>query len=268
MLSPSLFAVLLGCGVLAGFLAGLLGVGGGLVIVPMVVWVLGAASLGGDHVQHLAVGTSLAVMVFTSLSSVRAHHQKGAVDWRIVRSMAPAMVVGTFIGSQIAGWLPSHGLKWFFVVYAYVVGLQMLFDIKPQAVRDMPGAPGQWGAGTLIGMISSWVGIGGGSMSVPFMSWCNVPVRNAIATSAALGWPIALAGAVGYLVSGWSVAGLPWGAYGFVYLPATLALMVMTVLFAPVGARLAHRLPVARLKKLFALLMLFMASEMLVSMLG
>ncbi|WP_346432703.1 sulfite exporter TauE/SafE family protein [Crenobacter oryzisoli] len=186
MLSLSLFAVLLGCGVLAGFLAGLLGVGGGLVIVPMVVWVLGAARLGGDHVQHLAVGTSLAVMVFTSLSSVRAHHQKGAVDWRIVRSMAPAMVVGTFIGSQIAaGWLPSHGLKWFFVVYAYVVGLQMLFDVKPQAVRDMPGAPGQWGAGTLIGMISSWVGIGGGSMSVPFMSWCNVPVRNAIATSAA-----------------------------------------------------------------------------------
>jgi len=268
MLSIGLLAALLGCGVLAGFLAGLFGVGGGLVIVPVVVWVLGAAGLGGDHVQHLAVGTSLAVMVFTSVSSVRAHHKKGAVDWRIVRSMAPAMVVGTFLGSQIAGWLPSHGLKWFFVVYAYLIGLQMLFDVKPQAARDMPGKPGQWGAGTLIGMVSSWVGIGGGSMSVPFMSWCNVPVRNAIATSAALGWPIAVAGALGYLVSGWSVPGLPRGSVGFVYLPATLALMVMTVLFAPVGARLAHQLPVARLKKLFALLMLFMASDMLVSLLG
>jgi uncharacterized membrane protein YfcA len=181
--------------------------------------------------------------------------------------MAPAMVVGTFLGSQIAGWLPSHGLKWFFVVYAYLIGLQMLLDVKPPAARDMPGHAGQWGAGTLIGMVSSWVGIGGGSMSVPFMSWCNVPVPNAIATSAALGWPIAVSGAIGYLVSGWQVTGLPWGSLGFVYLPATLALMVMTVLFAPVGARLAHRLPVVRLKKLFALLMLMMASEMLWSLL-
>jgi len=267
MLSLTMFAVLLGFGALAGFLAGLLGVGGGLVIVPVVVGVLEAAGLGGNHVQHLAVGTSLAVMVFTSFASVREHHKKGAVNWAIVRGMAPAMVLGTFAGSLLAGFIPSNGLKWFFVVYAYVIGAQMYLGAKPPASRNLPGRIGQAGAGSVIGMISSWVGIGGGSMSVPFMSWCNVPVHTAIATSAALGWPIAVSGAAGYLSSGWGVAGLPWGSLGFIYLPAMGALMLMTVLCAPLGARAAHRLPVPKLKKAFAVLMTVMASEMLWSQL-
>ncbi|OHX12396.1 hypothetical protein BI347_01970 [Chromobacterium sphagni] len=253
MLSLPLIAALLACGAVAGFLAGLLGVGGGLVIVPVLAGVLSAAALGGEHAQHLAVGTSLAVMVFTSASSVRAHHRKGAVDWRIVRGMAPAMVLGTFAGSLLAGWVPGLALRWFFVVYAYAVAAQMLIGRQPAAGREMPGWAGQGAAGGVIGMVSSWVGIGGGSMSVPFMSWCNVPVPSAIGTSAALG----------YLISGWTATGLPWGSAGFVYLPAMPALMAMTVLLAPFGARMAHRLPVARLKKAFALLMAAMASEML-----
>ncbi len=267
MLSLSLFAVLLACGAVAGFLAGLLGVGGGLVIVPVVVGVLQAAALGGDHVQHLAVGTSLAVMVFTSFSSVLAHHKKGAVNWQIVRGMAPVMMLGTFAGSLLAGLIPSHALQWFFVVYAYVIGLQMLSGAAPKASRGLPGRVGQGTAGGVIGMVSSWVGIGGGSMSVPFMSWCNVPVHTAIATSAALGWPIAVSGALGYLSAGQGVANLPWGSVGFVYLPAMLALMLMTVLLAPLGARAAHALPVPKLKKAFAVLMLVMASEMLYGLL-
>ncbi|WP_174875042.1 sulfite exporter TauE/SafE family protein [Vogesella oryzae] len=267
MLSLSMFAILLLCGAVAGFLAGLLGVGGGLVIVPVVVGVLDAAGLGGSHVQHLAVGTSLAVMVFTSFASVRAHHKKGAVDWQLVRGMAPGMVLGTFGGSLLAGLIPGHALRWFFVLYAYVIGAQMFLGAKPAASRDMPGLAGQTATGGVIGMISSWVGIGGGSMSVPFMSWCNVPVHTAIATSAALGWPIAVSGAIGYLLSGWQQPGLPWGAIGFVYLPAMLALMLMTVLLAPVGARAAHALPVAGLKKAFAVLMVVMASEMLFGLL-
>lgn len=267
MLSLSMFAVLLAFGAIAGFLAGLLGVGGGLVIVPVIVGVLEAARLGGSHVQHLAVGTSLAVMVFTSFSSVLAHHKKGAVDWRIVRGMAPAMMLGTFGGSLLAGLIPGQALRWFFVLYAYAVGMQMFLGAKPAGRRDMPGVAGQSAAGGVIGMISSWVGIGGGSMSVPFMSWCNVPVHTAIATSAALGWPIAVSGAIGYLASGWQQPGLPWGAVGFVYLPAMLALMLMTVLLAPVGARAAHALPVPKLKKAFALLMVVMATEMLIGLL-
>ncbi|QEL56977.1 sulfite exporter TauE/SafE family protein [Chromobacterium paludis] len=263
MLSWELWAALLACGAVAGFMAGLLGVGGGLIIVPVLGGVLAAAGLGGEHAQHLAVGTSLAVMVFTSASSVRAHHKKGAVDWRVVRGMAPAMVLGTLAGSLLAGWIPGRALAWFFVIYAYAVAAQMLIGKQPKAGREMPGRVGQGAAGSVIGMISSWVGIGGGSMSVPFMAWCNVPVHTAIGTSAALGWPIAISGAAGYLISGWHAAGLPWGSAGFVYLPAMLALMLMTVLLAPLGARAAHRLPVPRLKKAFAVLMAVMACEML-----
>ncbi|AXK39094.1 sulfite exporter TauE/SafE family protein [Crenobacter cavernae] len=262
-----LFFGLVAFGAIAGFLAGLLGVGGGLVIVPVMVWFLSSAKLGGDHVQHLAVGTSLAVMVFTSFSSVLAHHRRGAVDWSIVRGMAPGIVLGTFAGSQIAGLIPSDSLKWFFVVYAYAIAAQMFFNAKPTAHRAMPGRLGQLGASGVIGVVSSFVGIGGGSMSVPFMSWCNVPIHRAIATSAALGWPIAVSGAVGYLASGWNVSGLPWGAAGFVYLPAMATLMVLTVLLAPAGASAAHKLPVAKLKKAFALLMAVMASQMLASLL-
>lgn len=263
MLSLALVAVLLAFGAVAGFLAGLLGVGGGLIIVPVVAGTLTAAGLGGEHGQHLAIGTSLAVMMFTSASSVRAHHQKGAVDWRIVRGMALAMVLGTLAGSLVAGWIPGLALRWFFVIYAYAVAAQMLIGRQPQAGRALPGGAGLAAAGGGIGMISSWVGIGGGSMSVPFLSWCGTPLHRAIGTSAALGWPIAVAGAAGYLAGGWRAAGLPWGSLGFIYLPATLALTLMTVLCAPLGARLAHRLPVARLKKAFALLMTVMASEML-----
>ncbi len=264
MLSISLFLTLLACGVIAGLLAGLLGVGGGLVIVPVIAGVLSAAALGGEHVQHLAVGTSLAVMVFTSASSVRSHHHKGAVDWSIVRRMAPAMVAGTLVGSAMASRVSGAWLSWFFVVYAYAVAVQMLIGRQPPAGREVPGPGSLSATGGAIGMVSSWVGIGGGSMSVPFMSWCNVPMHRAIGTSAALGWPIAVSGAIGYLASGWHAPGLPWGSVGFIYMPGMLALMVMTVVCAPLGARLAHRLPVSKLKKAFALLMVVMASEMLV----
>ena len=188
-------------------------------------------------------------------------------DWHVSKAnLGPvfgAGLLGMLVGSQIAGWIPSHDLKWYFVVYAYVIALQMLADKKPQGGRPLPGPLGLWSSGGVIGVISSFVGIGGGSMSVPFMSWCNVPMPRAIATSAALGWPIAVAGAVGYVISGWHAPDLPPGAVGFVYLPGLLALSVVTVLVAPQGARLAHRLPVSRLKKVFAGLMAVMATQML-----
>ena len=182
----SILLGLMAIGAVAGFLAGLLGVGGGLIIVPALVWMLEASGMH-DHVQHIALGTSLAVMVFTSFASVRAHHRHGAVDWSIVRRMAPAMVLGTLLGSQIAGFIPSRDLKWFFVFYAYLIAVQMLLNLKPKPERDLPGAVGLWSIGGIIGVISSFVGIGGGSMSVPFMSWCNVAMQRAIATSAAVG---------------------------------------------------------------------------------
>ncbi len=262
----SILAALAAIGVVAGFLAGLLGVGGGLIIVPALVWVLESSGYH-QHIQHLALGTSLAVMVFTSFASVRAHHARGAVDWSIVKRMAPAMIVGVLLGTQIAGFIPSRNLKWFFVVYAYAIAVQMLLDKKPKASRTLPGSAGLWSVGGVIGVISSFVGIGGGSMSVPFMSWCNVPMQRAIATSAALGWPIALSGAVGYAISGWGTASLPPYSAGFVYLPALVALCLITSTIAPLGARAAHKLPVAMLKKAFAGILVLTASDMLWSLL-
>lgn len=258
----TMLLALAGMGVVAGILAGLLGVGGGLILVPVLVWVMEGSGMTQD-VQHLALGTSLAVMVFTSFASVRAHHQHGAVDWAIVRRFAPPIVLGTLLGTQVAGWLPSRELRWFFVLYAYVIAAQMLLDAKPKGGRALPGVLGLSGVGGLIGLISSFVGIGGGSMSVPFMTWCNVPMQRAIATSAALGWPIALSGTLGYMLSGWGRTGLPAYSAGFVYLPAVATLCLITMRTAPIGARLAHRLPVAKLKKAFAGVMILTATQLL-----
>jgi uncharacterized membrane protein YfcA len=242
-------------GAAAGFLAGLLGVGGGLIIVPVLTFIFTGLHFPATHVVHLALGTSLATILFTSISSLRAHHAHGAVNWRIWRGITPGIVTGTLAGSVLAAWLSSAFLKGFFVVFLFYVGTQMLLDIRPKASRELPGPLGLFLAGNVIGAVSSLVGIGGGTLSVPFMTWCNVKLHEAIGTSAAIGLPIAAAGAVGYGVNGLSVTGLPAGSLGFVYLPALAAIALVSVLTAPLGAKLAHRLPVKKLKRIFALLL-------------
>ena len=256
--------VMLAVGSIAGFIAGLLGIGGGMIIVPVVLWVLQMKGLGGiEHAQHLAVGTSFAIMVFTTFSSVMAQQRKGSVDWAVVRRMAPGMVVGVMIGSMLAKRLSNEALQVFFIVFVVLVALKTLTDAKPKPTRSLPGPAGLAAVGSLFGMASSWVGIGGGSLSVPFMLYCNVPVRTAVGTSAGLAWPIAVAGAVGYLYSGWNVAGLPEGTLGFWYLPAVAVLSVATMLFAPLGVKAAHKLPPEKLKLAFGLLLLVIAARML-----
>ncbi len=257
----------LASGVVAGFLAGLLGVGGGLVIVPVLTFIFAAQHFPEAYIQHLALGTSLASILFTSVSSLRAHHAHGAVNWDVVRGIAPGIVVGALLGSVLAAQLSSHFLKVFFVVFIYYVATQMLLNIKPKPSRQLPGMAGMFGAGSFIGGISSLVGIGGGTVSVPFMTWCNVKLHQAIGSSAAIGFPIAAAGAAGFIVNGLAVKGLPPYSLGFVYFPALLGLVVASVLMAPLGARLAHRLPVAQLKKIFALLLYALGTRMLVSLL-
>ena len=256
--------VMLAVGSIAGFIAGLLGIGGGMIIVPVVLWVLQMKGLGGiEHAQHLAVGTSFAIMVFTTFSSVMAQQRKGSVDWAVVRRMAPGMVVGVMIGSMLAKRLSNEALQVFFIVFVVLVALKTLTDAKPKPTRSLPGPAGLAAVGSLFGMASSWVGRGGGSLSVPFMLYCNVPVRTAVGTSAGLAWPIAVAGAVGYLYSGWNVAGLPEGTLGFWYLPAVAVLSVATMLFAPLGVKAAHKLPPEKLKLAFGLLLLVIAARML-----
>lgn len=250
-------------GAVVGVLAGLLGVGGGLVIVPMLVFAFGLQGVTPEITMHLALGTSLASIMFTSISSFMAHHKRGAVHWTTVRRIVVGIFTGTFIGSCIASLLSTNMLKGFFVVFLYFVAFQMLTNKKPKASRELPGLVGMFTAGNIIGFVSSLVGIGGGSLSVPFMVWCNVVVHHAIGTSAAIGLPIAIAGTIGYVFNGWGTPGLPDYSLGFVYIPALLGIAAISVLTAPIGVKLAHSLPVDKLKKIFAILLLVVGTKML-----
>lgn len=256
----------LAVGAVAGLFAGLFGVGGGIVIVPALTFLFTAQHLPAPFILHLALGTSLATIMFTSISSLRAHHSKEAVDWQIFRRITPGILAGTLLGTWVAAQLSSRFLKGFFVTFLYYVAIQMLLNRRPTPSRQLPGTRGMLYVGALIGGISSLVGIGGGSMSVPFLVWCNVSMRNAIGTSAAIGFPIALAGALGYVANGLAAEDLPPLTLGFVYLPALIGISVSSILTAPLGAKLAHALPVPRLKKIFALFLLTLATKMLLGL--
>ncbi|WP_243545485.1 sulfite exporter TauE/SafE family protein [Pseudodesulfovibrio tunisiensis] len=252
-------------GGVAGILAGLLGIGGGLVIVPMLAFAFPAQGFAHEHIQHLALGTSLATIIFTSMSSVRAHHSRGAVDWKTFWRITPGIITGTYLGSVIAGSLSTNFLKGFFAIFLYFVAANMLLGAKPKGSRQLPGTAGIFGVGNGIGIFSALVGIGGGTLSVPFLSWCNVAMHTAIGTAAAIGLPIAISGTIGYIVSGWNATNLPDYTIGYIYLPALLGIIVTSTLTAPLGARLAHSLPVGKLKKIFAILLLVVATRMLIS---
>jgi len=258
----------MGVGAVAGVLAGLLGVGGGLVIVPMVVFALTYQAAAPEHIMHLALGTSLASIMFTSVSSFMAHHRRGAVQWEVVRRIVLGILLGSFLGACLASRLSTTVLKAFFVVFVYYMAVQLYTNRKPKPSRSLPGAWAMFGVGNGIGVVSSLVGIGGGSLSVPFMIWCNLPVHTAIGTSAAIGFPIAVAGTVGYLVNGLYAQALPPYSLGFIYLPALIAIVAISMLTAPLGVRLAHSLPVDRLKRVFALLLLVMGTKMLAGLWG
>ncbi len=257
--------VYLGLGLITGVIAGLLGVGGGLVMVPMLTWAYAHQGFTPEYNIHLALGTSLAVIIPTSISSMRAHHAHAAVDWSLVRRITPGILLGTLIGGGMAVLWPDRNLKMFFIAFLLYAATQMLMGFKPKPTRTLPGWPGLTLAGGVIGLVSSWVGIGGGTMSVPFQTWCNVSLHRAIGTSAAIGLPIASAGMVGYMLSGQAAAGLPEGSLGFVYLPALLAIALGSGLTAPFGAKLTHTLPVGKLKKIFAGLLYLLAARMIYS---
>ena len=246
-----------------GVFAGLLGVGGGGIMVPLLTAMFAAQGVGNEHLVHLALGTSMAAIVLTSISSLRAHHAHGAVRWDIVRGIAPGILLGTFAGTFVASSVPTRPLAIFFTCFMAYVALQMILSVKPKPSRDLPGALGLAGVGAGIGIVSALVAIGGGSLSVPFMTWCNVKMQNAIGTSAAIGLPIALAGALGYLINGWGSAGLPAWSFGYVYLPALVLISSVSFFTAPIGARLAHRLPVATLRKIFAGVLILLSAKML-----
>lgn len=259
-----LIAELLLLGSCTGFLAGLLGIGGGMLLVPFMTFILSHRGVPDGLAVKMAIATSMATILFTSVSSVRAHHKRGAVRWDIVRGLAPGIVIGGLLAG--AGVFAVLKGQWLALVFAAFVGFsatQMLLDKKPKPTRQMPGAAGQVAAGGVIGFLSGLVGAGGGFVSVPFMTWCNVAIHHAVATSAALGFPIALANVAGYVIGGWSLPPALPGAFGFLYLPALALIAATSVMFAPLGARAAHAMNVKQLKRAFAMLLYGLAAYML-----
>jgi uncharacterized membrane protein YfcA len=239
-------------GAAAGLLAGLLGVGGGVVVVPCLAFAFRAQGLADRYVMPLALGTSLAAIVVTASASVRAHHRRGAVEWVIVRNLAPGLVLGALGGAWCASWVSSTVLVSLFAAFLWAVATRLVFDGPPRVTRELPGLGGLIVVGSAIGIVSGMMGVGGGTLSVPFLLRHRVTMPRAIGTAAAAGLPIALAGAAGYLVTGLGLSGLPSQNVGFVYFPALVGVAAASVVTAPLGARLAHRMPTDRLKTVFA----------------
>ena len=268
-LDLTLVAELLALGTCTGFLAGLLGIGGGMLMVPFMTLILSARGVDAALAVKMAIATSMATILFTSISSVRAHHKRGAVRWDIVRTLAPGIVLGGLVaGAGVFSLLKGTTLALVFAVFVAFSATQMLLDRKPAPTRQMPGTAGSLGAGGVIGFISGLVGAGGGFISVPFMSWCNVAMHNAVATSAALGFPIALANTVGYVVGGWSMPSPLPGALGYLWLPGLAIIATASVTTAPLGARTAHAMNIKQLKKVFACTLYGLAAYMFYKSLG
>ena len=260
----TMLVCLLALGAVVGFAAGLLGIGGGMLLVPFLTMLFGWQGMPQDLIVHAAIATSMTSILFTSLSSVRAHQRKGTIQWKIVFAMAPGIIVGgLFSGGAVFAALSTAWLSLFFSLFVGYSAWNMLRNKKPKPSRQMPGIAGTSAVGAGIGFLSGLVGAGGGFLSVPFMVWCNVALHTAVSTSAALGFPIALANSIGYVASGLNENASQPGMLGYIYWPALLALVATSVLTAPAGARMAHRLPVATLKRVFAGLLFALAAYML-----
>ena len=257
----------LALGAFVGFFAGLLGIGGGAAMVPVLAFVYAAKGFASDQVVHLALGTSMATILFTSISSVRAHHRHGAVHWQTVRRIAPGILVGTFSGALLASALDVRLLTAVFTLLIYYISAQMLLGKKPQAgAAPLSTAHLNLAAG-LIGIISSLTATGGAALVVTYLVKRGTRIHEAIGSAAAVGWPLAAAGTAGYVITGAGQPGLPAYSLGYVYLPALAGIVIASMLLAPVGARLAHRTPGALLKKIFAVVLFLLATKMLVSFL-
>lgn len=261
-------------GSFAGLLAGLFGIGGGMVIVPILIYLFKAQGFPEDALTHIGIGTSLATIIVTSISSLRAHNSKGAVNWSIWKRMAPGLVLGSLLGAAIASVIHGNSLQAIIGVGAFLVGLKMLFmknkSHKENDFSKLPSPIGQTGLGGFIGIVSSIFGIGGGTLTVPILSYCGLKIQNAVGTSAACGLPIASAGAIGFLVFGQFIdlsvkEALPSGVLGFVHIYAFISVSLASFFTARIGAKLAHKLPAATLKKAFAVLLLIVGVKLVLN---
>lgn len=257
-----LLTELLAIGLLAGYLAGFLGIGGGFVVVPALTWLFLQDPSTAPWAIHMAVGTSLATMLVTSLSSIAAHHRRKAIRWPLVRNLTPGLLIGAVLGALIADYLQPEALVRVVGVFAVLAGLQLILGRKPAGERPLPGQPGVSLVGLVIGTVSSLIGIGGGALTGPWQLWHGVRAQNAVATSAACGYPIAIAGTLSFLLLGMNGPEPP-GALGYVYLPAFAGIAVASALAAPLGAATVHRLPPAVVRRVFGGFLVLVGARML-----
>ena len=249
------FLLYLALGACAGVLAGLFGNGGGIIIVPVLVFSFTLQGFDPSILTHLAVGTSLATIIFTSVNAVREHHRRGAVQWPIFVWMAVGILIGAGLGALTAEAISGPNLQKIIGVFALAIAVQLALDVKPKASRTVPGKAAMAAASSVIGWASAIFGVGGGSLTVPFLTWRSVPMQQAVATSSACGLPLALVSAKRKKKIGWHDVRLPAHCLGFIYLPALLRIALTSMIFARFGARLAHRLSAKLLKRLFAALL-------------
>lgn len=259
----SLVLVLMALGLGTGFAAGLLGIGGGMIMVPLLTIIFAANGFSNEHIVHMAIATSLATILFTSMSSVRAHHKRGAIRWKIAFLLIPGVLMGSWAGPMIAARLNTRWLAGVFGVFVIISAINMLRPKKSHSGGTMPGPGSMTAAGFGIGTLSGLVGAGGGFITVPFLSWRGVPIHNAVATSAVMGFPIAMSGTLSYVYQGWQIGGLPLASMGYVYLPALACIATASILSAPLGAKAAHAMNVRQLRTVFACLLFVLASYML-----
>jgi len=256
-------AMLMLCGSISGFLAGLLGIGGGMVLVPFMILVFNHLGFSQDVIVHMAIATGMATILFTTTSAIWAHHKHGSIEWKLVASLSPGMVFGGLVGgSELFEALKTSWLSLFFAIFLMYSSIQMMINKKPKPGRELPGRLGLFSFGTFAGVLSSLVGAGGAFITVPFMLWCNVKPHVAMASSSGLGFPIAAAATIGYMYGSWGNPNLPSGSLGFVYLPALACIVVVSVFTAPWGAKMARKLNVAQLKRVFGILLFFLAAFM------
>lgn len=254
-------------GAFVGFFAGLLGIGGGLIMVPVLITVFTAQDFPADRIIHMALGTTMATIIFTSIASLRTHHQHGAVDWPIVKNVTPGIFLGTLGGATLAGSMTGQLLSIIFVIFIFYAATQILLQFRPSPMFQLPGRIGLLLAGAVIGALSSLVAIGGGLLSVPFLTLCKIKLQRAIGTAAAIGFPIALAGTIGYVANGLMQSEtLPNDSLGYIYLPALIWLVSASMLTAPLGARLTHSTKTAILRTIFVVLLYGLGIKMLISL--
>lgn len=252
-------------GAFIGFFSGLLGIGGGSAMVPILAFIFAVKGFPTEHALHLALGTGMATVLFTSASSAMSHHRHGAVNWPMVRALAPAIILGSLCGALLTGYMSARLLSVIFTVLVYALATHLLLDSKAKPGGEKPRTAVTWIAGITIGALSSLAALAGAVMIVPFLLRHKVNMHEAIGTAAAVGWPLALAGTIGYFISGMGKTGLPDYSIGYVYLPALVCIVIAGILMAPVGAKIAHRTPGPTLKKIFAALLYILATKMLVT---